>query len=95
RQPLLVISPWAKSNFVDHTLTHQTSVLRFIEDNWKLGFIDGPVAPPAGTGSVDRHANSLDNMFDFEREPNLRPLILDQVTGAVVKGDSDDGKRRD
>jgi hypothetical protein len=34
-------------------------------------------------------------MFDFEREPNLRPLILDQVTGAVVKGDSDDGKRRD
>jgi phospholipase C len=95
RQPLLVISPWAKSNFVDHTLTQQASVLRFIEDNWKLGFIDGPVAPPAGTGSVDRHANSLDNMFDFEREPNLRPLILDQVTGAVVKGDSDDGKRHD
>jgi phospholipase C len=94
RQPLLVISPWAKSNFVDHTLTQQASVLRFIEDNWKLGFIDGPVAPPAGTGSVDRHANSLDNMFDFEHEPNLRPLILDQVTGAVVKGDSDDGKRR-
>ena len=89
RQPLLVISPWAKSNFVDHTLTHQASVLRFIEDNWKLGFIDGPVAPPAGTGSVDRHANSLDNMFDFRREPNTRPLILDQVTGTVVDHDSD------
>jgi phospholipase C len=89
RQPLLVISPWAKSNFIDHTLTHQASVLRFIEDNWKLGFIDGPVAPPAGTGSVDRYANSLDNMFDFKREPNMRPLILDQVTGAVVDHDSD------
>jgi phospholipase C len=87
-----VISPWAKSNFVDHTLTHQTSVLRFIEDNWKLGFIDGPVAPPAGTGSVDRHANSLDNMFDFRREPNTRPLILDQVTGTVVSGDSDNDR---
>jgi phospholipase C len=62
-------------------------VLRFIEDNWKLGFIDGPVAPPAGTGSVDRYANSLDNMFDFKREPTMRPLILDQVTGAIVKGD--------
>jgi phospholipase C len=92
RQPLLVISPWAKSNFVDHTLTHQASVLRFIEDNWKLGFIDGPVAPPAGTGSVDRHANSLDNMFDFRREPNTRPLILDQVTGTVVSGDGDNDR---
>ena len=34
--PLLVISPYAKTNFVDHTLTDQTSILRFIEDNWKL-----------------------------------------------------------
>lgn len=90
RQPLLVISPWAKTNFVDHTLTHQASVLRFIEDNWKLGFIDGPVAPPAGTGSVDRSANSLDNMFDFKHKPNTHPLVLDQVTGAVVDDDSDD-----
>jgi phospholipase C len=90
RQPLLVISPWAKSNFVDDTLTHQASVLRFIEDNWKLGFIDGPVAPTAGTGSVDRYANSLDNMFDFKHEPNTRPLVLDQVTGTVVSGNGDD-----
>ena len=56
RQPLLVISPFAKPNFVDHTLTDQASVLRFIEDNWDLGFIDGPIAPPEGTGSVDRSA---------------------------------------
>jgi phospholipase C len=96
RQPLLVISPFAKPNFVDHTLTHQASVLRFIEDNWKLGFIDGPVAPPAGTGSVDRSANSLDNMFDFKREPNTRPLILDAVTGTIVSGDGDnDGHDHD
>jgi phospholipase C len=89
RQPLLVISPYAKSNFVDHTLTHQASVLRFIEDNWKLGFIDGPHTPPEGTGSVDRYANSLDNMFDFKAKPNTRPLILDAVTGTIVSGDSD------
>jgi len=36
RLPLLVISPWAKPNYVDHTVTDQTSVLRFIEDNWTL-----------------------------------------------------------
>src|SRR5215471_11937960 len=34
RMPLLVVSPFAKKNHVDHTLTDQTSVLRFIEDNW-------------------------------------------------------------
>src|SRR5262249_7803699 len=37
RMPLLVISPFAKRNFVDHTLTDQSSVLRFIEDNWLSG----------------------------------------------------------
>jgi phospholipase C len=96
RQPLLVVSPYAKSNFVDHTLTHQASVLRFIEDNWKLGFIDGPHTPPEGTGSVDRYANSLDNMFDFKAKPNTRPLILDAVTGTIVSGDSDnDGHDHD
>ncbi len=34
RLPLLVVSPWAKSNAVDHTMTDQTSILRFVEDNW-------------------------------------------------------------
>jgi len=84
RLPLLVISPWAKSNFVDHTMTDQTSVLRFIEDNWGLGFIDGPVAPPLGTGSRDRGAGTLANMFDFNSKPKTRKLILDPVTGTVV-----------
>jgi phospholipase C len=84
RLPLLVISPWAKPNFVDHTLTDQVSVLRFIEDNWNLGFVDGPTAPPVGTGSSDRYAASLMNMFDFISEPDPARLILDPVTGTVV-----------
>ena len=37
RQPLLVISPFAKANFVDHTLTDQSSIIRFVEDNWLKG----------------------------------------------------------
>ncbi len=92
RQPLLVISPWAKSNFVDHSVTHQASVLRFIEDNWNLGYIDGPIAPAAGTGSVDRYAGSIEGMFDFEREPNMRRLVLDPVTGTIAKNESDGGR---
>jgi phospholipase C len=37
RLPLLVVSPWAKQNFVDHSVTDQTSIMRFIEDNWGAG----------------------------------------------------------
>jgi phospholipase C len=95
RLPLLVISPFAKSNFVDHTLTNQASVLRFIEDNWKLGFIDGPRAPAAGTGSFDRFSGSLINMFEFHERQDQRKLILDPVTGTVVSDAShhDDSNR--
>jgi len=59
RQPLLVISPWAKKNFVDHTLTDQSSILKFIEDNW----LDGERIQRGG--SFDEYAGSIENMFDF------------------------------
>lgn len=85
RLPFLVISPWAKQNFVDHTLTDQTSSLRFIEQNWGLEFID-EFAQPAGQGSMDRVAGSVLNMFDFDRNPeNRQRLLLDPLTGAIVK----------
>jgi phospholipase C len=76
RQPLLVISPWAKENFVDHTLTDQTSVLRFIEDNWAFG-------ERTGAGSLDNIANSIINMFDFTncRSGDDQKVILDPTTG--------------
>ena len=42
RIPLLIISPYAKENFVEYTQpTDFTSILKFIEDNWKLGQIGG------------------------------------------------------
>jgi phospholipase C len=80
RQPLLVISPFAKTNFVDHTLTDQSSILRFIEDNWRLGRIGG--------GSFDSVTNSLTAMFDFGR-PHAGRLFLDPATGQPVR-DQDD-----
>jgi len=84
RQPLLVISPFAKTNFVDHTLTDQSSVLRFIEDNWGTGQIGG--------GSYDQIAGSLLNMFDFRQHGDGGEdggngiLILDPTTGQPVGG---------
>lgn len=73
RVPLLVISPFAKQNFVDHTVSNQSSILRFIEDNWHLGRI--------GDQSFDQTAGSLANMFDFTAQPHTTPLLLDQVSG--------------
>ncbi|HTC34462.1 MAG TPA: alkaline phosphatase family protein [Bryobacteraceae bacterium] len=77
RLPLLVISPWAKANYVDSTLTDQTSVLRFIEDNWNLGRIGG--------GSFDALANPITNMFNFSNPsgpvPNTNTPILSPTTG--------------
>ncbi len=72
RLPLLVVSPFAKSNFVDNTVTDQSSILRFIEDNWQLGRI--------GDSSFDSKAGPLDGMFDFHGRQNDK-LFLDPDTG--------------
>ncbi|HTW46998.1 MAG TPA: alkaline phosphatase family protein [Acidobacteriaceae bacterium] len=74
RIPLMVISPWAKTNYVDHTVTDQTSIIRFIEDN----FLGGQ---RIGNGSFDAIAGSVDNMFDFTRRPNTQPYLLNPSTG--------------
>jgi len=76
RLPLLVISPWAKSNYIDHSVTDQSSIIRFIEDNWGL--------PRIGDGSADAVAGPLDSLFDFSDDPSAPRLILDEGTGAVV-----------
>ncbi|ARF82465.1 phospholipase C [Kitasatospora aureofaciens] len=83
RLPLLVASPYAKANFVDHTQTDQTSILRFVEDNWKTGRI--------GDYSFDEHAGSIEGMFDF-KNPQSATLILDPTTGQPVGGDTPSGQ---
>lgn len=72
RIPFLIISPFAKSNYVDHSVIDQTSVLRFIEDNWKLGRI--------GDQSFDKLAGSLKPFFNFSR-PLYQPLLLKPKSG--------------
>jgi phospholipase C len=80
RIPMLVISPYAKKNFVDGTLTDQSSVVRFIEENWGL--------PQIGNGSFDQFAGTLFNMFDFKNQRN-DIVILDPSTGRVVQTQND------
>lgn len=77
RQPLLVISPYARENYVDHSVTDLTSILRFVEDNWNLGRI--------GDQSFDAIAGSIENMLDYKHGRNDKKLILDPATGQQIE----------
>jgi phospholipase C len=79
RLPLLVISPYTRANTVDHTMTDQSSMIRFIEDNWLGG-------QRIGGGSFDAIANPITSMFTFVQSSNCsRTLILDDQTGLVTQ----------
>ena len=81
RLPFLVISPWAKSNFVDNTLIDQSSVVKFIEYNWNL--------TDMGNGAADDAAGSILSMFDFHHY-NF-PLFLNPTTGEPENGQGQGG----
>ena len=71
RVPAMVISPYAKPGYVDHTTYEFSSVLRFIEDNWSLR--------PFLTRR-DRIADGLRNAMDFSQPPSApdpQPLRTD------------------
>ncbi|HEX4049656.1 MAG TPA: alkaline phosphatase family protein [Steroidobacteraceae bacterium] len=77
RLPFILISPYAKPNYVSHQYITQASVVRFIEDNWLQG-------KRLGGGSFDASAGSLLDLFDF-RTPFLNPpLFLDAQTGEPI-----------
>ena len=67
RVPLLVISPYAKKDFIDHTQFEFSSMLRFAEDELSL---------PTLT-SRDKGANDMFDAFDFNQSPRP-PLVLQQ-----------------
>jgi phospholipase C len=76
RLPYLVISPYARDNYVDHTLIDQTSTTRFVEDNWLGG-------KRLSAESFDNRAGSILGMFDFSR-PSARHLFLDPWSGTEL-----------
>jgi phospholipase C len=75
RIPFMVISPFAKKNFVSHTFISQASIARFVEDNWLKG-------ERLGSGSFDATTGSIMDMFDFNQVSD-RKLILDPTLGTV------------
>lgn len=86
RIPLLVISPYVRAGFVDHTYYDHGSILKFIEANWGLSPLSSrsrdnlpnpvassrdPYVPTNGPAIGD-----LMNIFDFKRKRANAPLII-------------------
>jgi len=74
RVPMIVVSPFARQGFVDHTYTDHVSILKFIEANWGLKPLTSfsednlPNATPGAYVPKDRPAiGNLMTMFDFSR----------------------------
>jgi phospholipase C len=66
RVPTVVISPWARQNFVSHAVYDHTSILRTIESKWNL---------PA-LSNRDANANPMLQCFDFGLPAFLKPPAL-------------------
>ncbi len=75
RLPFLVISPFARKNYVSNATIDTTSILAFIENNWLGG-------ARTGTSSFDNIAGSIDDMFTFS-QPGAAKLLLNPKTGAA------------
>ena len=80
RVPGLVISPYARSGYVDHQILSFDAYLKFIEDD----FLNGQRLDPRTDGRPDSRPTVRENAaklgdlasdFDFSRQP-LPPLIL-------------------
>jgi len=69
RVPLLVISPYAKENYVCDVLLNHMSILRFIDYNWNLPALNQNIA----------NSNNLLDFFYFDGSP--RPPIILESSG--------------
>jgi len=80
RVPLLLISPFAKRGWIDHTLMDHTSLMRFIADNWNMPYLTDREA----------QAGSPSNAFVFDHSGSANkfvplPLAYAQVTNELME----------
>jgi phospholipase C len=87
RVPGLVISPYAKRGFIDHTTLSFDSYLRFVEDR----FLGGQRLDPATDGRPDprptvreNRAGDLSSAFDFNQAPRP-PMLLPVFPASTLR----------
>ncbi len=82
RVPLLVISPLAKDNAVDHQLSDQASIINLVEYNWRLPGIPGSADQLlAGADRAEGIPFDLAGMFNLAQRGRPRRLLLNPSTG--------------
>jgi phospholipase C len=79
RVPTIVISPWAKHSYVDHTLYEFASLLKMVEDNWNLPRLPNPNDRDELTSIGD-----MGNAFDFSQTPLPNLIEPDNFVGPQI-----------
>ena len=82
RVPFLAISPFSKQHYVSHTVGDHTSILAFIEKRF-LSSASNDGDDDSGDREVtrqfltkrDKHAHTLEDMFDFDNSPSANTAI--------------------
>jgi phospholipase C len=66
RVPCIIISPYARTHYVSHTVYEFGSILKFVEQTFGL-----PLLGPASFGYTDGRAQSIVDSFDFTQKPRV------------------------
>jgi phospholipase C len=84
RLPMIVVSPWAKTNFVDHNLSNQASIINFVEYNWGLPAIAGSFDQALAAKDAEEGVPfDLAGLFDFKHPSSAPTFPLDPATGQI------------
>jgi phospholipase C len=73
RVPALLVSAYARHEYVDHTTMDYTAILKFIEGNWHL----------TALSSRDAQSPGLASAFDFSRPPRPAELLGYKLTATA------------
>ncbi|HTB92959.1 MAG TPA: alkaline phosphatase family protein [Candidatus Sulfotelmatobacter sp.] len=82
RVPFMAVSPFSKPHYVSHTAGDHTSILAFIEKRFlstDLSTGDDGAGSTVVTRAFltlrDKHADTMEDLFDFEGSPSLNTVI--------------------
>lgn len=81
RVPAILVSPYAKKGYIDHTMLDFTSILKFIEQNWGV----------ASLADRDANANDFLSAFDFNQAPRA-PIFLSFTRPNAAQSKNDPAK---
>ena len=80
RVPFVAVSPFSRPHYVSHEVADHTSMLAFIEKRFLSGEDgkddeDDDDDARRHLTARDRHASTLEDLFDFERAPSARAVV--------------------